>query len=205
MNYLQVLGLILVAYLLGSLNFAIVFSKLFFKLDIRKHGSNNAGTTNVLRIMGKKWAIWVLVLDMLKAVIAVLIGGAIFGPYGKLLAGVFVILGHIFPLYFNFKGGKGVASSAGIMLAFDLRIFLIIAIIFFSLIFITKMVSLASMVASAFLPFGMYIFYKDFIFVLIGLSMAVGIIYMHRANIKRIISGDENKLSFKKKWGYYEN
>lgn len=193
--------IIISAYLLGSLNFAIVFSKWFMKKDIREYGSRNAGTTNVLRVMGKKWALVVLLCDIFKAVAAVSIGGAIGGNIGKLIAGGVVIIGHIYPLYFKFKGGKGVATAAGMLLAFDLRMFAILVIIFFTVLYISKFVSLSSMAAGAFLPFGMYIFYKDSLFVLTGILIFLGIIYMHRTNIVRIVNHEENKFSFKKKRG----
>ncbi len=196
MEYILV---IVLAYLIGSLNFAIVFSKLFKKFDIREFGSKNAGSTNVLRVMGKNWAIAVLTCDISKAIIAVLIAGLFTDPLGKLLAGIAVILGHAFPVYFKFKGGKGVASGAGFFIAFDWRVFLILFVVFFIVVLITKMVSLSSIIASISLPIGMYIFYGDWIFVLIGLLITLGIIYLHRTNIVRIIHGEENKISFKKK------
>lgn len=198
-NLLQILGVIFCAYILGSLNFALVFSKLVLKFDIREHGSKNAGTTNVLRIMGKKWAISVLLLDMLKAVCAVFVGNAFLGDEGKLLAGIFVILGHVFPVFFKFKGGKGVATTAGMFLAFDLKIFAILAVIFFIMIFITKIVSISSMTASAVLPIVMYIYYDSWIFPCVGFTLFMGIVYVHRPNIARMIAGEENKISFKKK------
>lgn len=198
MEIRSLFSVILIGYLLGSLNFAIVFSKSFLKFDIRDFGSNNAGTTNVLRVMGKKWAICVLFFDILKAIVAVIIGGQILGLEGKLIAGICVILGHVFPLYFKFKGGKGVASCAGAMFAIDPKIFLGFVIIFFIVLFITKMVSLSSMIASLYVPIGMYINYENMIYVGVGVIISFGIIFLHRANIKRIIEGNENKIKFKK-------
>ena len=196
---MQYILVILIAYLIGSLNFAIVISKLVLKKDIRQYGSKNAGTTNALRIMGGKLASIVLVGDILKAFTAVWIGYSILGDEGKLLAGIFVIMGHIYPLYFKFKGGKGVATAAGMLLAFDIRMFIILAIIFFTVVFITKFVSLSSIITSAFVPIGMYIFYKEWFFVATGLLIFCGIVYMHRTNIVRLINHEENKISFKKK------
>ncbi|MFI3227034.1 MAG: glycerol-3-phosphate 1-O-acyltransferase PlsY [Clostridia bacterium] len=196
MNYILIM---VIAYLIGSFNFAIVISKTVLKKDIRNYGSKNAGSTNALRVMGGKLAAIVFAGDILKAFLAVLIGFNLGSDEGKLLAGIFVIIGHIYPLYFNFKGGKGVATAAGMLLAFDLRMFAILFVIFFAVLFISKFVSLSSMSAGAFLPFGMYIFYHDAIFVLTGILIFLGIIYMHRTNIVRLIHHEENKFSFKKK------
>lgn len=193
--------IMLIAYFIGSLNFAILISKAVLKKDIRNYGSKNAGSTNALRVMGGKLATCVLIGDILKAFLAVLIGFNMGSDEGKLLAGIFVIVGHIYPLYFKFKGGKGVATAAGMLLAFDLRMFAILFVIFFTVLFITRFVSLSSMSAGAFLPFGMYIFYKEPIFVLTGILIFLGLIYMHRTNIVRLIHHEENKISFSKKRG----
>lgn len=194
---------IILSYLIGSLNFAIVLSKLIFKKDIREHGSKNAGSTNAFRVLGGKVAICVLLGDIFKAIFSVLLGNYIASDIGKLLAGIFVILGHIYPVYFNFKGGKGVATVVGMLMAFDFRMFLGFVIIFFFLLFLTKYVSLSAMIASLVLPIGMYVFYNDFIFVATGVLVFLGIVYMHRANIKRLLNNTENKISFKKKWGNF--
>lgn len=198
MDYLNLALVCILAYVLGSLNFALVFSKGFLGFDIREHGSKNAGSTNVLRTMGKKWAMAVLTCDILKAFIAVLIGGYFLGSEGRIIAGVLAIIGHVYPVFFNFKGGKGVASSAGVMLAFDYRICLVLILIFFITLLITKWVSLSSMLASLYVPVGMFLYYQKPLFLVIGTAIPIAIIYLHRANIKRIINGNENKISFKK-------
>lgn len=191
--------LILIAYLLGSVNFSIVISKYVYKDDIRQYGSKNAGATNSLRVRGKKFAIMVLLGDIAKGVAAVLIGGQMLGDMGKLVAGVFVVLGHVYPVFFKFKGGKGVATTTAMVLAFDLRIFCIFVLVFFVILFISKFVSLSSILASFSIPFTMYIFYENWIYVSFGLLITLFIIYLHRANIVRIFNGEESKLSFKKK------
>lgn len=195
---MQYLAIVLIAYVIGSLNFAIVISKLILKKDIRDYGSKNAGTTNAFRIMGAKLGTLVLVGDISKAFISVLIGSHFGGDEGKLIAGIFVIVGHVYPLYFKFKGGKGVATATGMLLAFDLKMFAILFVIFMTVLLVTKFVSLSSLSAGAFLPFGMYIYYGDAIFVLTGTLIFLGVVYLHRANIVRLINGEENKLSFKK-------
>lgn len=196
---MEILIVILIAYILGSINFSIVISKFIFKDDIRNHGSKNAGATNTLRILGKKIAIIVLTGDVLKGVVAVILGGQIYGDTGRLIALVFAVIGHAYPVFFGFKGGKGVATSAGVFLAFDFRMFLIVIAIFAVVAIITKMVSLASMTASLSVPISMYIFYGTWEFVAVGMLVCLGIIYLHRTNIMRIINKTENKLSFKKK------
>ena len=200
MDYYIMILIAISAYLLGSLNFAIVISKWFLKNDIRQYGSKNAGATNSLRVMGAKFALLVLFGDMLKGFVAVSIGEYFFGQTGALLAGLFVILGHVFPLYFNFKGGKGVATAAAVILAFDFRMFLILVVVFFIVLIITKFVSLSSIIASTALPICMVIFYKGSFFLSVGLLINLFIIYLHRANIVRIINHEESKISFKKKW-----
>ncbi|MFI3115229.1 MAG: glycerol-3-phosphate 1-O-acyltransferase PlsY [Clostridia bacterium] len=195
---MQYLAIMIIAYVIGSLNFAIVISKLVLKKDIRDYGSKNAGTTNAFRIMGAKLGALVLVGDISKAFIAVLIGSNMGGDKGKLLAGILVIIGHVYPVYFKFKGGKGVATATGMLLAFDLKMFAILFVIFMTVLLVTKFVSLSSLSAGAFLPFGMYIYYGDAIFVLTGTLIFLGVVYLHRANIVRLINHEENKISFKK-------
>lgn len=194
-----ILSLAAVGYLLGSFNSAIVVSRLILKADIRTMGSGNAGLTNSLRCMGVKPTLLVLVGDIAKAVIACVIGGMLFGPMGKLIAGSFAIIGHMFPLYFQFKGGKGILVGGTMIAVFDLRIFCIVMIFFFLLVGITKWVSLGSIVATSLAPFLTLYFYRGDEMLLpmavLLFVMAAGVIYMHRANIVRIMHGEENKFS----------
>ena len=186
-------------YLLGSFNSAIIVSKLLLHKDIRTMGSGNAGLTNALRCMGVKPTLLVLAGDIAKAVIACVIGGMLFGPMGKLIAGSFTIIGHMFPLYFKFKGGKGILVGGTMIAVFDLRIFCLIMIVFFLLVGITKWVSLGSIVATSMVPFLTLYFYRadDMLLPMAALLfvMAAAVVYMHRANIVRILHGEENKLS----------
>ncbi len=186
-------------YLLGSFNSAIIVSRLVLKADIRTMGSGNAGLTNSFRCMGVKPTLLVLLGDIVKAVIACAIGGMLFGPMGKLIAGSFAIIGHIFPLYFQFKGGKGILVGGTMIAVFDLRIFCIVMIFFFLLVGITRWVSLGSIVATSLVPFLTLYFYRgDEMLVpmeVLLFVMAAAVIYMHRTNIVRIIHGEENKFS----------
>ena len=195
----------LVAYLIGSVNFAIIFSQKFAGFDVREKGSKNAGTTNVLRTVGKKAAALTLICDILKGVIAVIIA-ILANKIWKdtdlylltYLAGLFAIIGHTFPVYYGFKGGKGVATSLGVLLTVNPQIGLICLIFALIIMITTKLVSLGSIMAAILFPlltvFMIENIYAKVISILIGLL----VIFNHRANIKRLKDGTENKLSFKK-------
>ncbi len=192
---------IVVPYLLGSLNFGVIWSALLYKDDVRAHGSGNAGSTNMLRNYGKKAAAMTLVGDMLKTAVSCFIGWVL-GPeyYGLYIAGLFCILGHMFPVFFKFKGGKGIACLAIMVLMTDWRVFLVLITIFLILVIGTRFVSLGSVIGAmlypillnrmnATVPFGW----------LMATIVAFLIVFMHRENIKRLFAGQENKISFGKK------
>ena len=144
------------AYLLGSLSFAIIVCKLTLGRDIRDYGSGNAGLTNAYRTMGGAKTLLVLLGDLAKAAAALAIGGALLGQGGKLLAGAFVILGHVYPAYFGFRGGKGVLVGAMTLLLFDWRIFLIALGLFIVAVAVTRWVSLGSILGAISFPVSMY-------------------------------------------------
>ena len=187
------------AYLLGSLSFAIIVCKMALHKDIRDYGSGNAGLTNAYRTMGASKTLLVLLGDIAKGAAAVAIGALLGGPLGKLIAGVFVILGHMFPVYFGFRGGKGVLVGAVMLALFDWRIFLIALALFLIAVVFTRWISLGSVLGAASFPITMFIFYRDPVMVGIAFGMAVAVIIMHRANIGRMLRGEENKFSFKSK------
>lgn len=212
--YYIIMGII--AYLIGSVNFSILISKKTAGFDIREKGSGNAGTTNMLRTMGKGAALITLILDILKGVVTIWI--SIF--YSFLLyklfninlnaaflvqiAGIFVILGHTFPIYFGFKGGKGVATTLGILLVTNWHIGLICLVFALVLIAITKMVSVGALAASILFPvltiFSDQIsFIKPGNYIIYSILIAIIVCFNHRANIQRLMNGTENKISFKKK------
>ncbi|MCL2213079.1 MAG: glycerol-3-phosphate 1-O-acyltransferase PlsY [Oscillospiraceae bacterium] len=222
-----VLGSAFIAYLLGSLNFAVIISKLFYRDDIRKHGSGNAGMTNMLRTYGKVPAAMTLFGDLFKAVVAVFLAMVFAGEIAAYIAMVTCILGHAFPLYYKFKGGKGVATAAAAILCLEPLVFPILLAILVVMVAITKYISAGSLAAAAFYPLLHNMMYhgNDFMLETIltdvygeshryhlfvfgvsirGLIMAsvfitAGlIVYFHRSNITRLINGTENKLSFKK-------
>lgn len=187
------------AYLLGSLSFAIIVSKLTLGKDIRNYGSGNAGLTNAYRTMGAKKTLLVLLGDIAKGAAAVSIGMVLAGPVGKLTAGIFVILGHMFPLYFGFKGGKGVLVGAVMLAFFDWRVFGIAFLLFVLAVALTKWISLGSILGAISFPITTWVFYRDPVLTAMAFGMAAVVVFMHRSNIGRILRGEENKFSFKSK------
>ena len=200
----------LVAYAIGSINFSVIISKKVAGFDVREKGSGNAGSTNVLRAVGKKAALITLVCDVLKgivpALIAVLVGNIIGDGIDKALlvqiAGVAVVIGHTFPIFFQFKGGKGVATSLGIALITNWQIGLICLVFALAIMALTKIVSLGSISAAVLFPVLTLFIHNNYIvdgsYLVFGIIMAIIIVYNHRSNLKRILEGNENKLSFKK-------
>lgn len=197
---------ILLAYFLGSISFSIIFGKKFGGIDVRDKGSGNAGSTNVLRTVGKKAAALTLICDVLKGVIAVLISILIAKIWKienvqiiKHLAGLFAIIGHTFPIFFEFRGGKGVATSLGVLLTLNWKIGLICLIFALIIIAFTRIVSIGSILAAVLYPIlTIFIGGTDFISLLLSILIAFFVIFNHRENLKRIREGTENKLSFKK-------
>lgn len=207
-----------IAYLLGSLNFSIILSEVVKKKDIRDSGSGNAGATNMLRTYGKKAAVGTMIGDILKVALGIIIAFAILDVPMKYIfsnpvdaaeiqrvmlykefAGLFCVLGHIFPLYFKFKGGKGVAACTGMVIIVDWRIALILFVIFIGVILISKWISLGSIVIALLYPVLIFAFYKNFILAAVALLFTAIVIVAHRENIKRLAKGTENKISFKNK------
>lgn len=197
------------AYFLGSLSFGIILSKTKYKKDIRDYGSNNAGMTNMLRTFGKGAAAFVFIFDALKGTAAVLIAryllaGDVADPLTcAYVAGVFVVLGHLFPIFFGFKGGKGAATSLGAMTAITPIVFPCVMIPFFIVVLTTKYVSLSSIIAVLCLPiatfFWFYLRHEPFVVPLIAtLVIAFLVVFMHRSNIKRLMKGEERKIGSKK-------
>lgn len=195
-----------VAYLLGSISFSIIISKLFHKTDIRAHGSHNAGGTNAFRVFGPVSGIVVIIGDILKGVLAVYLGKYIFfgqeNMLGALIAGAFAIMGHVFPIFFRFKGGKGVATAAGLLLIIDYRIFIAAVLVFTVMLLIFRYVSLASISAAVSYPFITFFYNRAeedvLLMTLMALFTGAFVVFTHRANIARLISGSESKIGRKK-------
>ena len=189
----------LAGYLLGSVNCSIILSRLRYRDDIRRHGSGNAGMTNTLRTYGKLPAVLVLLGDGAKGVLAAWLGGLLAGTAGAYLAGLFAVVGHMFPLFFRFKGGKGVATAAGVILGSCQPVLLFLLLVFLLVVGGSRYVSLGSVTVAALYPFAM-LWYTRALGpeVLCALLMAALVIWAHRSNIKRLLSGTENKLGRKK-------
>lgn len=199
----------IIAYLLGSISFSVIISKKMAGFDVREKGSGNAGSTNVLRTVGKKAAALTLLCDCLKGVIAVLIAH-IAGKIMKdldasllvQLAGIFVVIGHTFPVFFKFKGGKGVATSLGVLLIVNWQIGLICLVFALILMALTRFVSLGSVSAAILFPVLTIFIHTNYLvpgnYIIFGAILAILVIFNHRANVKRLLTGTENKLSFKK-------
>ena len=205
----------IIAYLIGSINFSVILSKKMAGFDVRQKGSENAGTTNMLRSVGKKAAAITLICDILKGVVSIgiaILVGYLFNAQNKSIlvqiAAIAVVIGHTFPIFFGFKGGKGVATSLGVLIMTNWQIGLICLAIAIIIMAITKMVSLGSCMAAIAFPlltyFAANIFENAYIvkegssYFVYSIILAVIVLFNHRSNIKRIITGKENKLSFKK-------
>lgn len=211
MYYLFIAIVAIIGYLLGSINSAVILSKIIYKQDIRTQGSGNAGMTNMNRVYGKKAALFTFLGDFCKGIAAVLIGKLIFGlagynsSQGACIAGALSVIGHNWPVYFSFKGGKGVLTSFSVLLIVVPIPTLIVFALFVLLVAITKYVSLGSITSSFALPVIVF-FAGDYLLSVSGLSavfylcvfVAALIIIRHHANIKRLIKGQESKLSLKK-------
>lgn len=183
-----------VGYLLGSLNFGVIISRLIYRDDVRHHGSGNAGATNMLRVYGKGAAAATLAGDMLKCVAAVLLGSLIWID-GAYLAGLFCVVGHVAPCWYGFKGGKGVASMAVVILMTNPIVFVIMLAIFLIIALSTKFVSLASVMGALLYPVVLNAFDKSGTGVLFAFAMSAIVVFMHRSNIRRLLEKTEPKTS----------
>jgi len=215
----MMLAMALPAYLLGSLNGAIITSKYLYRKDIRLFGSGNPGLTNFYRVFGKVGVLLVVAIDVLKTMVPVIFGGWLFWRYmgmppnagwafghffevslfGQALAGFFIMLGHCFPVFYNFKGGKGVLAAGVILFFLDWRLALIAWGTFIILTASTRYVSLGAMAGGAMIPVSMLLLRVGGVRELIAMTMcALLLITRHQPNIKRLIKGEESKFSFKR-------
>lgn len=183
------------SYLFGNISPSIILSKILLKSDIRAHGSGNAGATNVRRVMGNKAGAIVFLLDMLKGIVPTAIGAKIGGEQLAYLCGIAVVLGHVFPIFLKFKGGKGVATSFGAALIIN-PLFAILSISVFTIIvWKTRYVSLGSILGTCTFPLLSIFFGYAFKTVLLSMIFTLIIVFSHRENIKKLLSKTENKLS----------
>ena len=210
--YILIIGLFclaggVIAYFLGSVNFAVIISKVKFNDDIRRYGSGNAGMTNMLRTYGKAAAAFTLLGDAAKAIVAVLIGSVFAGITGAYIAGLCCVIGHSYPIYYGFKGGKGIVVTAATLLCLEPVIFLILFVIFVIIVAGTKYLSLGSIIVMLIYPVILNSLYPishgtqgvPIVPTVVSMLNAVFVIWLHRENIKRLLDGKENKFSLKKK------
>ena len=195
--------IILVSYLLGCINGSVMVSHFIIKDDVRKHGSGNAGLTNFYRTYGAKYALIVIGLDMGKTVVACLIGGFMFShlfgdwTLGVLLGGLGCELGHVFPVFFGFKGGKGILSGSMLAILLGWKVALVAWGVFMLLWALTRYVSLGSLAAAVSLPITVYFFLgHNLVYTALAFFMAALVVYCHRENIVRLLHGTENKFKW---------
>ncbi|HBC80016.1 MAG TPA: acyl-phosphate glycerol 3-phosphate acyltransferase [Bacteroidales bacterium] len=208
MNLVYLLLTLLLSYLLGSVATAVWAGKIFHGIDVREHGSGNAGATNVIRVLGWKTGIPVLLIDVLKGWVASMLpvffdlageGTALMTNY-QILAGITVVTGHIFPVFAGFRGGKGVATIFGVLLAIHPMVTLSCLGVFLCVMLITGYVSLSSMSAGVAFPVFLMLFFDtpSVLFKVFSILVAIALVYTHRKNISRLLNGEETRL-FKKK------
>ncbi|CAM4244682.1 glycerol-3-phosphate acyltransferase [Bacillus manliponensis] len=192
--------LIIVAYLLGSIPFALVVGKIGYGIDIREHGSGNLGGTNTFRTLGKKAGFIVTIADILKGTLATALPFLFNLDIHPLWFGLAAVVGHVYPIFAKFRGGKAVATSAGVVLGYTPLIFLLLAAVFFGFLFTTRYVSLSSMITAVAAVIAAIVFKGTDTFYLVAICiLAAIVIYRHRANIGRIINKTEPKANLTKK------
>ncbi len=193
------IAVLILAYLLGSLPFGYILSNIIKKTDIRKHGSGNIGATNVLRVMGWKAALPVFVLDFAKGTAAVALARLVSDqPAIYLTAGFLAMVGHSFPVFLKFKGGKAVATAAGVLAALSGWVTVSLLVLFVILVAATRYVSAGSIIASMTLPVLFWLFGFELAYIIFGLAAALLIAARHHQNISRLLSGTESKIGSKK-------
>lgn len=200
-SFLMFLLAAVMAYLLGCSNGAVIISKYILHDDVRTHGSGNAGLTNFFRTFGGVWTFGVILIDVLKAVLAVLFAQWVIGPmvFAKYWAASFCLLGHMFPVMFGFKGGKGILSGGTLCLLIDWRIALVAWGGFLLFALLTKYVSLGSCWSAFSFPISSWLIFHDRYILAVAVFNSALVLWMHRANIKRLLSGTENKFHLHKK------
>ena len=191
----------LVSYLLGNLNGAVCMSAIVAGDDVRSHGSGNAGLTNFIRNYGSKSALFVVAIDLGKAVISCLCAGLLLEPYGLyreglMLGTVGVMLGHDFPALLGFRGGKGIMCGFGVALVMDWRVAALLLVVFFAVYFLTRYVSLGSVLGAVTFGIGFSVVYRDSpLLIAASLLLAALTIFMHRENVRRLLKGEERKTN----------
>lgn len=191
-----VLGLF--SYLIGSIPFSYLIPKWIGRIDIRLHGSGNTGTTNVVRTLGLKVGVIAFVGDFIKGVLPTILGGLLLGETGSIIGGAMSVIGHCYPVWLGFKGGKGVATSAGVLVVLMPLIFFTLLAGQFIIIALTRYMSLASIISALMLPVLVFAFSKPISILWFSIGLGAFVIWRHRANLIRLIRGTETKLGKKK-------
>lgn len=202
MPSIAMLAVVAVAtYFLGCFNGAVIVSKYILRDDVRNHGSGNAGLTNFFRTFGGPLTLVVILCDVIKAILAVLLAEAVMGsmPFAKYWGALFCLLGHMFPCMFHFKGGKGILSGGTIAIMIDWRVALVVWGGFIVLAVLTRYVSLGSCWAGASFPFATWFVFHDPVLTVLAVVIGGMILFMHRENIKRLLTGTESKFSIHRK------
>lgn len=190
------------AYFCGCFNGAVIVSKYILRNDVRNHGSGNAGLTNFYRVFGQKKILFVILADVMKTVVSVLLGAAVLDTFcgqpviGKLLGGLFCIVGHMYPVMFGLKGGKGVLAGGTLALFMGWKVALIVWGLFILCLLLTRFVSLGSLSAATAFPFAVGGFYQNWIYTVLAAIAGGLIVWKHRENIRRLVHGQESKLQF---------
>lgn len=186
---------IVVSYLIGSISTSYIAGKRLKGIDIRQHGSGNAGATNSMRVLGKRVAVVVLLIDLLKGVLAVAIGNALtHSAMGMAACGLASIFGHNWPVYYGFRGGKGAATSIGVALSFSTPAALLAGVLAILLLVVFRYVSLAAITFTVLFPLALYFLHRPTPFVVAAILVALLSVWRHRSNVKRLIQGNERKL-----------
>ena len=191
MNYII---LIVLGYLIGSIPCSYLVSRIYGHIDIREHGSGNSGATNVFRTLGKKAGIYAFIGDFLKGILAAVVGRYFMGTEGALLCSTFAVLGHCYPFTIGFKGGKGVATTVGMIFGVNPLIAIILISIQLIIVLATKYMSLASIISAAMFPFVGLLMGKPTYYFYYSLFLGLFVIYRHRLNLVRLLNGTEKKL-----------
>ena len=200
----SVLVIVLLSYFLGCFNGAVLISSFVIRDDIRGHGSGNAGLTNFYRTYGARYALGVILLDMGKTALATVIGGYMFHclyndwTLGVLVAGLSCIIGHIFPAFYEFKGGKGILAGSVLVIMLDWRMALVAWCLFFLSVVLTRYVSLGSILAAASVGVTAIFLYDRPVYIILAIITAALVIWSHRSNVVRLLKGNENKFKFHK-------
>jgi acyl phosphate:glycerol-3-phosphate acyltransferase len=191
--------LFVLAYLCGSIPFGVIVGKLFYGVDVRQHGSGNVGTTNVFRVLGKKAGVVVMVCDILKGWVPAFIAAQLFSPWAAIFVAAAPVVGHMYSIFLKGKGGKGIATGAGVVLALVPLAFAIIFVTWIALILVTRYVSVASLVAAALVPVLTIALDEPLPYKIAGVLVAILVWWAHRGNIQRLLAGEENRV--KLPWG----